>query len=193
MKEFCNPFEMLQSINCNDHTEKKGGLTYLSWAWAWQMVKKNFPDAFYTIYENKDGLNYHTDGRTCWVKTGVTVNGLEHIEYLPVMDYKNNSIPLAKVTSTDVNKSIQRSLTKACARHGLGLYIYAGEDLPAGETEAVKEQMDVAVEEALLAVKEAKTRDELVRLWKELTGLHANQRFIDALNEKQRELNDVAA
>ena len=193
MKEFCNPFEMLQSINCNGHTEKKGGLTYLSWAWAWQMVKKNFPDAFYTIYENKDGLNYHTDGRTCWVKTGVTVNGLEHIEYLPVMDYKNNSIPLAKVTSTDVNKSIQRSLTKACARHGLGLYIYAGEDLPAGEAEAVKEQMEVAVEEALLAVKEAKTRDELVRLWKELTGLHANQRFIDALNEKQRELNDVAA
>lgn len=193
MKEFCNPFEMLQSINCNGHTEKKGGLTYLSWAWAWQMVKKNFPDAFYTVYENKDGLNYHTDGRTCWVKTGVTVNGLEHIEYLPVMDYKNNSIPLAKVTSTDVNKSIQRSLTKACARHGLGLYIYAGEDLPAGEAEAVKEQMEVAVEEALLAVKEAKTRDELVRLWKELTGLHANQRFIDALNEKQRELNDVAA
>ena len=193
MKEFCNPFEMLQSINCNGHTEKKGGLTYLSWAWAWQMVKKNFPDAFYTIYENKDGLNYHTDGRTCWVKTGVTVNGLEHIEYLPVMDYKNNSIPLAKVTSTDVNKSIQRSLTKACARHGLGLYIYAGEDLPAGEAEAVKEQMDVAVEEALLAVKEAKTREELVRLWEELTGLHANQRFIDALNEKQRELNDVAA
>lgn len=193
MKEFCNPFEMLQSINCNDHTEKKGGLTYLSWAWAWQMVKKNFPDAFYTVYENKDGLNYHTDGRTCWVKTGVTVNGLEHIEYLPVMDYKNNSIPLAKVTSTDVNKSIQRSLTKACARHGLGLYIYAGEDLPAGEAEAVKEQMEVAVEEALLAVKEAKTRDELVRLWKELTGLHANQRFIDALNEKQRELNNVAA
>jgi hypothetical protein len=193
MKEFCNPFEMLQSINCNGHTEKKGGLTYLSWAWAWQMVKKNFPDAFYTIYENKDGMNYHTDGRTCWVKTGVTINGLEHIEYLPVMDYKNNSIPLAKVTSTDVNKSIQRSLTKACARHGLGLYIYAGEDLPAGEAEAVKEQMDVAVEEALLAVKEAKTRDELVRLWKELTGLHANQRFIDALNEKQRELNDIAA
>jgi RecB family exonuclease len=137
-------------------------------------------------------MNYHTDGRTCWVKTGVTINGLEHIEYLPVMDYKNNSIPLAKVTSTDVNKSIQRSLTKACARHGLGLYIYAGEDLPAGEAEAVKEQMDVAVEEALLAVKEAKTRDELVRLWKELTGLHANQRFIDALNEKQRELNDIA-
>ncbi len=63
-------------------------------------------------------------------KTGVTINGLEHIEYLPVMDYKNKSIPADKVTSFDVNKAIQRSLTKALARHGLGLYIYAGEDLP---------------------------------------------------------------
>jgi hypothetical protein len=186
-------FSTLQKISVKEHIEKKNGLSYVSWAWSWAYVKEVYPNAFYTIYENKDGMNYHTDGRTCWVKTGVTINGLEHIEYLPVMDYKNNSIPLAKVTSTDVNKSIQRSLTKACARHGLGLYIYAGEDLPAGEAEAVKEQMDVAVEEALLAVKEAKTRDELVRLWKELTGLHANQRFIDALNEKQRELNDIAA
>lgn len=193
MKEFCNPFEMLQSINCNGHTEKKGGLTYLSWAWAWQMVKKTFPDAYYTIYENKDGMNYHTDGRTCWVKTGVTVNGLEHIEYLPVMDYKNKSIPLKEVTSTDVNKSIQRSLTKACARHGLGLYIYAGEDLPAGEAEKVADEMEAAIEEALHTIKQATSRDELVRLWNELTGLHSNQKFIDALNEKQQELNQNAA
>lgn len=193
MKEFCNPFEMLQSINCNGHTEKKGGLTYLSWAWAWQMVKKMFPDAYYTIYENKDGMNYHTDGRTCWVKTGVTVNGLEHIEYLPVMDYKNKSIPLKEVTSTDVNKSIQRSLTKACARHGLGLYIYAGEDLPAGEAEKVADEMEAAIEEALHTIKQATSRDELVRLWNELTGLHSNQKFIDALNEKQQELNQNAA
>ena len=193
MKEFCNPFEMLQSINCNGHTEKKGDLTYLSWAWAWQMVKKTFPDAYYTIYENKDGMNYHTDGRTCWVKTGVTVNGLEHIEYLPVMDYKNKSIPLKEVTSTDVNKSIQRSLTKACARHGLGLYIYAGEDLPAGESEKVADEMEAAIEEALHTIKQATSRDELVRLWNELTGLHSNQKFIDALNEKQQELNQNAA
>lgn len=192
-RTFFNPFEMLQSINCNGHTEKKGGLTYLSWAWAWQMVKKTFPDAFYTIYENKDGMNYHTDGRTCWVKTGVTINGLEHIEYLPVMDYKNNSIALAKVTSTDVNKSIQRSLTKACARHGLGLYIYAGEDLPAGEAEKVAVEMEAAIEEALQTIKQATSRDELVRLWNELTGLHSNQEFIDALNKKQQELNQNAA
>ena len=128
-----NYFATLNNINVNDHAEKKNGLTYLSWAWAWAEVKKLFPTATYTIYEAANGCFYHTDGRTCWVKTGVTINGLEHIEYLPVMDFRNASITLDKVTSFDVNKAIQRSLTKAVARHGLGLYIYAGEDLP--ETE----------------------------------------------------------
>lgn len=123
-------FETLNAVNVNGHSEKKNGLTYLSWAWAWSEVKKAYPDAQYTIYETPEGCFYWTDGRTCWVKTGVTINGLEHIEYLPVMDYRNAAIQLEKVTSTDVNKAIQRSLTKACARHGLGLYIYAGEDLP---------------------------------------------------------------
>ena len=128
-----NYFAVLNAINVNDKTEKKNGLTYLSWAWAWGEIKKRYPDATYTIYENASGLNYHTDGRTCWVKTGVTVAGIEHIEYLPVMDHRNKSIPANAVTSFDVNKAIQRSLTKACARHGLGLYIYAGEDLPEGD------------------------------------------------------------
>jgi hypothetical protein len=135
-----NYFDLLNEVNVNGKTEKKNGLTYLSWAWAWGEVKKRFPDAQYTIYENKDGWNYHTDGRTCWVKTGVTIDGLEHIEYLPVMDYRNNSIPADKVTSFDVNKAIQRSLTKACARHGLGLYIYAGEDLPEEVTEETQKE-----------------------------------------------------
>ena len=130
-----NYFKALNQINVNGRTEKKNGLTYLSWAWAWAEVKKMYPDASYTIYENGQGYNYHTDGKTCWVKTGVTVNGIEHIEYLPVMDYRNKSIPVENVTSMDVNKAIQRSLTKACARHGLGLYIYAGEDLPENESQ----------------------------------------------------------
>lgn len=125
-----HPFEVLNAVNVNGHTEQKNGLTYLSWAWAWSEVKKAFPTANYTIYEDINGRPYHTDGKTCWVKTGVTIEGQEHIEYLPVMDFRNQSIPLDKVTSMDVNKAIQRSLTKACARHGLGLYIYAGEDLP---------------------------------------------------------------
>ena len=129
-------FETLNAVNVNDKTEQKNGLTYLSWAWAWGEIKKVVPDASYTIYERQTEfgpVNYFTDGRTCWVKTGVTLDGLEHIEELPVMDYKNRSISLEAVTSMDVNKAIQRSLTKACARHGLGLYIYAGEDLPEGE------------------------------------------------------------
>ena len=125
-----NYFTELNAVDVSSKTEKKNGLTYLSWAWAWGESKKRHPDATYTVYEDREGRFYHTDGKTCWVKTGVTVNGVEHIEYLPVMDFKNRSIPLESVTSFDVNKAIQRSLTKAVARHGLGLYIYAGEDLP---------------------------------------------------------------
>ena len=134
-----NYFVELNSINVNEHTEKKNNLTYLSWAWAWGEVKKRFPDATYKVYEDDNGCIYWTDGRTAWVKTGVTVNGIEHIEYLPIMDFKNRSIPLSDITSFDVNKSIQRSLTKAVARHGLGLYIYAGEDLPEDEQESKPE------------------------------------------------------
>lgn len=139
-------FETLNSINVNEHTEKKGNLTYLSWAWAWAECKKAFPTAQYTVYENEHGWNYFTDGKTCWVKTGVTIEEQEHIEYLPVMDFKNKSIPLENVTSFDVNKTIQRSLTKALARHGLGLYIYAGEDLPEESPEQIAERQKVEAE-----------------------------------------------
>jgi len=139
MDKIKSVFDTLNEINVNEHTEKKNNLTYLSWAWAWAEVKKKYPLANYTIYENKDGWNYFTDGKTAWVKTGVTIEGLEHIEYLPVMDYKNQSIPLERITSFDVNKAIQRSLTKAVARHGLGLYIYAGEDLPENASDEPKE------------------------------------------------------
>lgn len=131
-----NYFTELNGINVSGKTEKKNGLTYLSWAWAWGEIKKIHPDTTYKIYEDADGKFYHTDGKTCWVKTGVTCNGIENIEYLPVMDHRNQPIPLSAVTSTAVNKAIQRSLTKAVARHGLGLYIYAGEDLPEEDTTA---------------------------------------------------------
>lgn len=150
-------FTTLNAINVGEHIEKKNNLSYLSWAWAWAELKKNYPDSFYTIYENSEGLFYHTDGKTAWVKTGVTVvdgdKQIEHIEYLPVMDFKNRSITIDAITSTDVNKAIQRSLTKAVARHGLGLYIYAGEDLPEEEQ---KEAQKEAEEARLIAVKTLK-------------------------------------
>ena len=112
-------FKELNAINVNKMTEKKGNLTYLSWAFAWQEVKKLCPDMNRTVYENAEGHNYHTDGRTAWVKVGVTIGGIEHIDYLPIMDARNNAIPVEKVTSFDVNKAIQRSTTKAIGLHGL--------------------------------------------------------------------------
>lgn len=143
-------FEKLNQINVNDKKETKGKLTYLSWCFAWGELKKIDPLAFYTVYENERGWNYHTDNATCWVKVGVTVHYVddsdpdrvdlvEHIEYLPIMDYNNKSIPLESVTSMDVNKAIQRAITKAIARHGLGLYIYAGEDLPEEDARKAKD------------------------------------------------------
>lgn len=178
-------FEVLNAIDCNEHVEKKNDLSYLSWAWAWQIVKKNYPDAFYTIYENASGLFYHTDGKTCWVKTGVTINGLEHIEYLPVMDFKNKSIPLNAVTSFDVNKAIQRSLTKAVARHGLGLYIYAGEDLPE-EVKMQKSEKESAMEDqAVNEMMAATSNEEIKKVWNkypQYTG-DKNGRFYKATIE----------
>lgn len=143
-------FGTLAAVNCNEHIEKKNNgkveLSYLSWAWAWHYIKSRYPNAFYTIYERQDGVPYWTDGRTAWVKTGVTIEGMEHIEYLPIMDYRNLSIPLEKITSMDMNKAIQRSLTKAAARHGLGLYIYAGEDIPLSEAEAKELEKEQAAQ-----------------------------------------------
>ena len=131
-------FETLSAINVSGKTEKKNGLTYLSWAYAWAEVCKVYPTATYKVYERDTQwgpVNYFTDGRTCWVKVGVTIDGLEHVEMLPVMNFKNQSIPLDKVTSCDANKAIQRAITKAIGRHGLGLYVYAGEDLPESESQ----------------------------------------------------------
>ena len=89
-------FDTLFSINVNKHIEKKNGLSYLSWSYAWAEVKKKYPQATYKVYENKDGYFYHTDGKTCWVKTGVTIEKLEYIEYLPESE-------IEKITARDAN------------------------------------------------------------------------------------------
>ena len=148
-------FERLNKIDLTNEVDKKMNLTYLSWAKAWQILKNNYPSADYKIYKNlikteeeyiredKDSgvkkitrttyeqeIPYFTDGKTCFVRVGVTIDGIEYIEELPVMDNKNNAVRLEAVTSTLVNKSCYRAFVKACAKHGLGLYIYAGEDLP---------------------------------------------------------------
>ena len=136
-------FERLSAINVNDRIEKKDGLSYLSWAWAWSEVKKACPDASYKIgeteYDEVLGFMCHTT---------VTIEGETLEMWLPVMDGKNKSMKkypysyntkygektVDAATSFDVNKTIMRCLVKNLAMFGLGIYIYAGEDLPEVES-----------------------------------------------------------
>ena len=137
-------FEDLFKINVSEHIENKNGLNYLSWAWAWAEFKKNCPDATYRIM-TFDGLPYAYDEKTGYmVYTEITANGETQMMWLPVMDSANNAmkseeytiktkykeIPVKAATMFDINKTIMRCLTKNMAMFGLGLYIYAGEDLP---------------------------------------------------------------
>ena len=156
-------FEELNAINVNDKTEKKksGGteLTYLSWTWAWAEVKKRYPDAHYEIMMH-DGLPYVYDENTGYmVFTTVTIDGISHMMWLPVMDGANKAMKskpytystkyngektVEAATMFDVNKTIMRCLVKNLAMFGLGLYIYAGEDLPETEAEEQKTAQEVA-------------------------------------------------
>jgi hypothetical protein len=124
-------FKELSKININGKTEKKGKFTYLSWAFAWSELKKIAPTSTAKVYHDENtNMPYFSSKAGVIVKVGITVDGLEHINYLPVMDFRNNSIASNDVNMMDINKAIQRCTVKAIALHGLGLYIYAGEDLP---------------------------------------------------------------
>ena len=156
-------FEELNAINVNDKTEKKKSgsteLTYLSWTWAWAEVKKRYPDAHYEIMMH-DGLPYVYDENTGYmVFTTVTIDGISHMMWLPVMDGSNKAMKskpytystkyngektVEAATMFDVNKTIMRCLVKNLAMFGLGLYIYAGEDLPETEAEEQKTAQEVA-------------------------------------------------
>ena len=126
-------FKTLNAINVNNNTEKKGRFTYLSWAWAWAELMKAYPTATRTVYENAEGLPCFIGLNSVIVKVGVTINGIEHIQHHPVFDSRNKAIPADKCNLMDVNTAIQRATVKAIGLHGLGLYIYAGEDLPEGD------------------------------------------------------------
>lgn len=154
-------FNTLLSLNVNDKTEKKKSgyqtLTYLSWSFAWSEFVKIYPEATYEIVKNDNGLPYFLDdcGAMCYTK--VTANGLTHEMWLPVMDGANK--PMRKETYKytvksgektcqainmfDVNKTVMRCLVKNLAMFGLGLYIYAGEDLPEPPTITEEEQKKI--------------------------------------------------
>lgn len=155
-----NYFEELINIDVSNQIVEKLGLggktlSYLSWAWAWTKIKTIYPKARYKIYEREDGKIYWTDGKTAWVKTSVTVNEIEHIDYLAIMNPKYRSILLEEINSTDVIKTIQRSITKAIARHGLGLSLYVGEDLQEEkltEQDIIKQKLLAASDEEMKQV-----------------------------------------
>lgn len=126
-------FQELYKIDVSDKTEKKGNLTYLSWCWAWAEFKKVYPDAKYEL-KMFDGVPYVHDSDTGYmVFTSVTAGGMTYDMWLPVMDARNKALKTADMF--DINKAIMRCLTKNLAMFGLGLYIYAGEDLPEGSEE----------------------------------------------------------
>lgn len=146
MNEVKSVFDTLNGIDVSGKVKAKNGLKYLSWISAWAEVKKIDPDASFTIYPQiMDGEGntrfWHDDGKTGWVEVGVTVNGNEIVEVLAIMDFKNKSMPADQITSVDANKAMKRCLVKAIAMHGLGLYIYEGEDLPE-ETSKVNELLE---------------------------------------------------
>lgn len=121
-------------------TAQKGPykLTYASWAEAWGSLKRKRPDANFTVHENENGMPVFYDqgipDAGAFVKVSVTVKGLTHTVHLPVMDNKNNSIKVSEINTFQINKNIQRALTKAISLHGLGLYVFKGEDYPEEES-----------------------------------------------------------
>jgi DNA-directed RNA polymerase subunit RPC12/RpoP len=144
-KEIREKFQELYSLNVNQYVEKKNDLSYLSWSYAWAEFKKIYPDATYEVKKDEQGRCYFGDELFGYmVYTSVTAGGLTYEMWLPVMDGANKAMkPLAYTYTTrygektvepmtvfDVNKTVMRCLVKNLAMFGLGLYIYAGEDLP---------------------------------------------------------------
>jgi hypothetical protein len=149
-------FTELRAINVNDKVEKKANLSYLSWAWAWDAFKQQCPTATYRVIKSESGLPYFASDAGAMVYTEVTVDGITHEMWLPVMDANNKAMKaepyqyttrqgqrtVEAYTMFDVNKTIMRCLVKNLAMFGLALYIYAGEDLP--EPDEIESRMPKA-------------------------------------------------
>ncbi len=196
MNENKSIFETLFEINVNDHIERKKDLTYLSWPYAWAAVKKQYPTATYKIHQfGEKQLPYFFDeGVGYMVFTDVTINGLTHTMWLPVMDGANKAmksegytydtkfrkdIPVEPATMFDVNKTIMRCLVKNLAMFGLGLYIYSGEDLPEIETEKI------TAKDASILKSVVKSFEEPDKLYAALLNRY-NVKSFKELTQKQR-------
>jgi hypothetical protein len=223
-------FTTLSGIDVNNHVEAKQNLKYLSWPWAWSEVKSRYPDATYEVMEDEHGHQWFEDadfGIMC--RTAVTIKGERLTMWLPVMDaankamkrsaykytvynkyknaYEEKVVPAA--TMFDINKTIMRCLTKNIAMFGLGLNIYAGEDMPMITDETQQEEQvqpqqakqvkpvqkpDMMQEEvlrvyALPAIEQAQTKDDLKRIYNDYKQQLGNvQEFIDALSARKKQV-----
>lgn len=212
-------FATLNALDVNEHTEKKNGLTYLSWAWAWAKVKELYPDANYEV-RHWDGKPFFYDEVLGYmVETTVTIIGQTMSMWLPVMDSKNKaqkSHPYTYIvyykggkseektveaaTMFDINTAIMRCLTKNLAMFGLGLYIYAGEDLPEEVVKQAKEAATAAatadLTKAIEEVKATKSREEINAVWGKWTTKHPEfatrgHEFYDAVVAQGQSFNHM--
>lgn len=189
-------FNKLFSLDVNEHIEKKDGLSYLSWAWAWAEVKKLYPTANYTIepYTFDEKLGY-------MVFTNVTIAGQNYRMWLPVMDSNNYSMKnepyevvtkygkkqVAAASMFDINKAYMRCLVKNLAMFGLGLYVYAGEDIPEKSFDTPDEE-PALLEEALNKINGCTTVEAVAGIWKNNIPLQKNISFKAAIAKKGNEL-----
>ena len=189
-------FKALNNIDVSGKVKEKNGLKYLSWASAWAEIKKRFQDASFRVIpqimdDHGNTRTWHDDGRSGWVEVGVTINGEEIVETLAVMNFKNQAIPADTITSVDANKSIKRCLVKALAMHGLGLYIYEGEDLP----EEVSRVLDLQTEIRELINKKAQLSENAKKKVGELCKAIDKEANPDASDEEitgnPKNINDV--
>lgn len=213
MSEKKNVFDVLNSIDCSEHIEKKNGLSYLSWSWAWQIVKTNYPDARYNVREWGDKPYLYDEELGYMVATAVTINGECICMRLPVMDSSNKAQKakpytyvvrgkngqsyektVEAATMFDINTAIMRCLVKNLAMFGLGLYIYAGEDIPEAVKEERLEQQKVIIQDrirgAVAEMMNCKTVDEVVALWNKYSDLHSNVDFKNACSQRGNELKN---
>lgn len=177
-------FATLSAVDCSKHTEKKGNLTYLSWAWAWSILLQNYPSSSFEMHSD----TLHDDGCVT-VSCTVTVEGIARTMWLPVMDNRNNAIK--NPDARKISDSKMRCLVKAIALHGLGLYIYAGEDIPEqSQQKAGGSAMDTSVDafNALGEEEQQFLRDIAL----EIIGYHKNSNIDSAYDEYKKLDNEEA-
>lgn len=150
-------FQMLNEYDISEHIKKKDKIIYLPWSKAWMILKTLYPDSEVEVIENAgydsdDVVRYFTDGKTAWVKVAITIKGHTETESLAIMDFRNKSIPMANITSADVEKSIKRCMVKCAALHGLGLSLWTGEELSSAAREKKENDLDGIKQEILVIV-----------------------------------------